>query len=77
MRYSAIDIDTLEYLTVVAQVGKISRAAKVLGVEAARLSRKVSAFENELGVTMFERGSFGVRPTSAGKAVLVHNLDVE
>jgi len=72
MRHSAIDIEALEYLTVVAQVGKISRAAKVLGVEAARLSRKVSAFENELGVTMFERGSFGARPTSAGKAVLVH-----
>ncbi len=39
MRHSAIDIEALTYLTVVAQVGKISRAAKALsptvGIEGA------------------------------------------
>ncbi len=72
MRHRALDIEALTYLTMVAQVGKISRAAKIIGVEAARVSRKISAVENELGVTIFERGNFGARSTAAGEAVLVH-----
>jgi DNA-binding transcriptional LysR family regulator len=72
MRHSAIDIEVLEYLLAAAKVGKISGAARLLGVETATLSRKVAAVENELGLTVFERRGSGVRITSGGKRVILH-----
>lgn len=45
---------------------------KVLGVEISTLSRRVAQVEDELGLTLFERGHFGVRLTTGGKAVMVH-----
>jgi DNA-binding transcriptional LysR family regulator len=70
MRHSAIDIDVLQFLVKVAETGKLSRAARILHVETSTLSRKISAVEDELGVTLFERGSFGIRMTAAGRAVM-------
>jgi DNA-binding transcriptional LysR family regulator len=55
-----------------ADCKKFSRAAEVLGIETASLSRRVSRIEDELGLTLFERGHDGVRLTQGGKAVLVH-----
>ena len=42
------------------------RAAKLLGVQQSALSRSVSALEDKLGVSLFERHRTGVRVTNAG-----------
>jgi len=72
MRRSSIDLEVLRYIVTAAQTGKLSRAAKLLGVETATLSRKVAAAENELGLTFFERSNSGIRPTAGGRSLLAH-----
>src|ERR1700722_12522775 len=71
-RGSTIDFEALRYLLAAAESGKFSRAAKTLGIEIASLSRRISRVEDELGLTLFERGHDGVRLTQGGQAVLVH-----
>src|ERR1700684_2430697 len=72
MRASTIDFEALRYLLVSAEVGTLSRAARTLGIETASLSRRVHRIEDELGVTLFERGHDGIRLTAGGSAVMVH-----
>lgn len=45
-------------------------AARVLGTSQSAVSRRVRALEDELGVSLFERHSGGVRPTRAGRQFL-------
>lgn len=71
-RNSTIDFEALRYLLAAAESGKFSRAAKALGIEIASLSRRISRVEDELGLTLFERGHDGIRLTQGGQAVLVH-----
>jgi DNA-binding transcriptional LysR family regulator len=66
-----LDIEALRYLTAAAEAGNFGRAAKALGVQASTVSRSVAHIEDELGVTIFERGHFGIRLTAAGRAVMV------
>lgn len=49
----------------------MSAAARRLHVSQSALSQTVSALERELGVTLLERISTGVRPTEAGATLLV------
>lgn len=72
MRNSSVSFESLRYLLVSSEVGKLGKAAEVLGVETSTLSRRVAQVEDELGVTLFERGHFGIRLTTGGKAVMVH-----
>ncbi len=51
----------------VADQSSFSRAARVLGVKQSAVSRRIQALEDELGVSLFERQSNGVRPTIAGQ----------
>lgn len=66
-----LDIEALRYLTAAAEAGNFSRAGEVVGVRASTVSRSVANTEDELGVTIFERGHFGVRLTASGKAIMV------
>ena len=66
-----LDLSALRYLVAAAEAGKFSQAAKALGVRTSTVSRNVAKTEDALGVTLFERGHFGVRLTAAGRAVLV------
>lgn len=72
MRHSTIDFEALRYLLTTAEAGALSRAAKLLGIEAQSLSKRIQRIEDELGLTIFERGHDGVRPTLGGEAILVH-----
>lgn len=68
----SIDLDVLRFIVTAAQAGKFSRAARILGVETATLSRKVAAAENELGLTLFERSNSGIRITVGARNLLLY-----
>jgi DNA-binding transcriptional LysR family regulator len=70
-RASAMDLLDLRYALIVAETGSILNAADSIGVTSSTVSRRITRFEDELGVTIFERGAFGVRPTTSGRQVLV------
>jgi DNA-binding transcriptional LysR family regulator len=72
MQSSPIDYNALRYLTASADAGNFHRAAKLLGVQTSTVSRRIAKLEDELGLTLFERGQFGISLTSGGRAIVVH-----
>jgi DNA-binding transcriptional LysR family regulator len=54
----------------VARHGSIRAAARELGLAASIVSRRLRAFEDGLGVSLFERRASGVKPTAAGAEFL-------
>jgi DNA-binding transcriptional LysR family regulator len=66
-----MDLVDLHYLSVVVETGSFSHAAQSLGVKPSTISRRITKLEDELGVTIFERGAFGIRLTAAGRDVMV------
>ncbi|MGB3469883.1 MAG: LysR substrate-binding domain-containing protein [Erythrobacter sp.] len=65
-----IDLRQLRFAVVAADTASFLRAAKQLNVKQSTLSKKVSALEHRLGITLFERSTRGVVPTETGKAFL-------
>src|ERR1700753_1478917 len=61
----------LSAFVAVVEEGGMSAASRRLQVSQSALSQTVSALERELGVTLVERTSTGVRPTEAGATLLV------
>ena len=57
---------------VTAEEGSLSAAARALGLAQPTLSRQVEAFQQELGITLFERFGRGLELTPAGTALLDH-----
>ena len=53
-------------LLVVMEEGTVNRAARRLGVAQPTLSRQIQSLEQEFGAQLFERGSWGMRPTDLG-----------
>jgi DNA-binding transcriptional LysR family regulator len=66
-----MDLMDLRYLSITVETGSLLHAAQSLGVKPSTISRRISRLEDELGVTIFERGSFGMRLTPAGRDVMV------
>jgi len=65
-----MEILDLQYLCVVAECGGLSEAARLVGLNVSSLSRRISQLEDELGFSIFERSSSGVRLTAGGKDVV-------
>jgi DNA-binding transcriptional LysR family regulator len=63
------DWTDLAYFAAVAGAGGLARAAAELGVSAATLSRRMTAFETALGRRLFQRGSAGYALTADGRAL--------
>ncbi len=57
---------TVRTFMTVMEEGSVNRAAARLGVAQPTLSRQIQALEQEVGGKLFERGSWGVRPTDLG-----------
>lgn len=53
-----------------SRVGSFRQTAERFGVKQSAISRQVRSLEDILGVSLFERGSTGVRPTLAGQVFL-------
>ncbi|MDX3434167.1 LysR family transcriptional regulator [Streptomyces sp. ME01-18a] len=66
----------LEYLVTVADVSSFTRAAETLHVTQPALSHQIRTLEQEVGALLLERLPRGVRPTSAGRAMLAHARSV-
>ena len=62
----------LKFIAKVAQTGSLRSAADELGITASALNRRILAFEEELGVEIFERHPSGLRPNIAGEVLLEH-----
>lgn len=65
MRY-----EWLEYCSDIVAFGSIKAAADVHHISPQGLSKSVKTFENELGVTLFERGANSVSLTPAGAKLM-------
>ena len=61
-----MELRVLRYFLMVVDERNISRAAEKLHVSQPTISRQIHDLENELGVTLFERGSIAIELTSAG-----------
>lgn len=57
---------------ITAEEGSLSAAARVLGAAQPTLGRQVSAFEEELGIALFQRVGRGLELTQAGLELLDH-----
>jgi len=64
-----MDIRTMQYYLAVIQEGTISAAAESLHVAQPSLSRQMKDLEEELGVTLFERGNRKITLTEEGQVL--------
>jgi DNA-binding transcriptional LysR family regulator len=68
----SLNLHLLRLFTVVARHGSFSRAAEALHISQPAISKGVREFELQVGERLLERGRAGIRPTTAGQALLRH-----
>ncbi len=66
-RAGRLDWGHLPFFLELVRTGSLSSAAKRLGVDRNTVARRVAALEEELGLSLFERGPQGWTRTSAGQ----------
>lgn len=69
--------DDLRVFLEIARTGSLSGAAKALGVNHSTVFRRINAFEDRLGVRLFERLQSGYVLTLAGEEMRASGLRVE
>jgi LysR family nitrogen assimilation transcriptional regulator len=67
-----MEIKQLQHFSRIAEIGNLTRAASVLGLTQAALSRQVAQLEAELGTDLFRRNGRGLVLTDAGQRLLDH-----
>jgi DNA-binding transcriptional LysR family regulator len=67
---AGFDWDNLRYVLAVANAGSLAGAARLLGVNHTTVLRRLGAFEDELGVRLFERLPTGYVLTAAGEELI-------
>lgn len=81
-----MDWDHLRFVLAVAEAGGVSAAARVLGVDAGTVSRRLDAVEAALHCKLFHRTRRGLTPTQAGLKLIapaqriaaeIAHLDIE
>ena len=70
--YDTFDWSRAKAFLFAAEFGSLSAASRALGVTQSTVSRQVAAFEQSLGVALFERIGTGLKPTPAGLEILEH-----
>ncbi|KGQ19413.1 Transcriptional regulator, LysR family [Lysobacter dokdonensis DS-58] len=66
------DLNDLYYFSAVVDNGGFAAAERALGIPKSRLSRRISALENELGVRLLQRSTRRFAVTDVGSAVHRH-----
>ena len=74
MNWQAINFDWnhIRAFLATAEEGSLSGAARALGQTQPTLSRQITALEDELGVTLFQRGHRSTDLTQSGIELLEH-----
>jgi DNA-binding transcriptional LysR family regulator len=67
-----LDWNDLRYFLAIARAGTLAGAAQALGVNHSTVFRRLNAFEDRLGVRLFERLPEGYVPTSEGEEIRRH-----
>jgi DNA-binding transcriptional LysR family regulator len=62
--------ESLSFALLISDLGSIARAASILGMKQATLSRKLTALESRVGVRLFDRSTRGAVPTVSGAGFL-------
>lgn len=65
-----MDLRQLNAVVTVAEVGSITKAARQLHLVQPSITRQIRLLEEELGVSLFERGRDGMTPTPAGRILV-------
>jgi DNA-binding transcriptional LysR family regulator len=65
-----IELRQLRYVIAAAEAGSFSRAARILNIKQATLSRHILTVEKRLGVILFDRKTRGATLTANGKTYL-------
>ncbi|MEM0908986.1 MAG: LysR family transcriptional regulator [Pseudomonadota bacterium] len=69
--------DDLRVALAVGRAGSLARAAEVLSVDPATVSRRIAALEAALGAIVFTRTKAGMIATDAGHAVIARAMEIE
>jgi DNA-binding transcriptional LysR family regulator len=65
-----VDLQSARLFVVAAEHGSISAAARALGMARPTLSRRLGAFEDDLGLALLHRTTARVQPTDAGRRLM-------
>src|SRR5258705_8147608 len=68
------DLNDLYFFAKVADFGSYTAAAKALGLQTSKLSRRIAALESELGIRLINRTTRRLSLTEAGKTFHRHCL---
>lgn len=67
-RQPKLDLQQLRHAVLSADLGSFRQAAEALLVTQSSVSRSIRQLEHQVGITIFERSSRGIRPTDAGRS---------
>lgn len=62
----------LQTLIALGEQGNLTHVARMMNITQPALSKWLSQLEDEIGITLFERHSKGLRPSEGGKLLLQH-----
>lgn len=69
-----MDWDDLRYVLAVADAGSLAGAARTLGVNHTTVLRRIGAFEQRLGLRLFERLPTGYMLTAGGEELIAAEI---
>ncbi len=71
-----MELEQLRIFVAVAESGSFTKAAKKLYISHSTTSRAVTALENELGLSLFDRGNRILSLTGAGELLLKESREL-
>lgn len=71
-----VTLRQLEYVLAVAETGSFSKAAEVCYAEQSTISQQVKVMEERLGVVIFARGNYPLKPTPEGMEIIRQAQDI-
>jgi len=76
MNLSKVKLSQLRALVAIADCGNFSEAALKLDVTQSTVSHAIATLEDELGITLLQRGRHGARLTPVGDRITAHARDM-
>jgi DNA-binding transcriptional LysR family regulator len=67
----------LRVFLALARTGSLSSTGRLLGIDHATASRRITSLEHDLGTPLFERDPSGYRVNAQGRLILEHVEDIE